>query len=54
MPPITRILVVIHVICRYRLISLLPAHPAKSLFLVLQYLVPASWLGTGELSEGER
>ena len=54
MPPITRILVVIHVICRYRLISLLPSHPARGLLLILQYLMPASWLGTGELSEGER
>lgn len=54
MPPITRMLVVIHVICRYRLISLLPPHPTKGLLLILQYLVPASWLGTGHLSEGER
>ncbi len=46
MPPITRILVLIHVICRYRLISLLPRHPARGRLLILQYLLPARWRGT--------
>ncbi|EKF76125.1 ubiquinone biosynthesis protein [Alcanivorax hongdengensis A-11-3] len=54
MLPLTRILVVTHVVCRYRLISLLPPHPARGLLLILQFLVPSSWPGTGKLSEGER
>jgi ubiquinone biosynthesis protein len=54
MPPISRLLVVAHVACRYRLLSLLPPHPARPFLVLLQYLVPSSWLGTGKLSEGER
>ena len=54
MPPITRILMVTHVVCRYRLIALLPAHPLRTLLLTLSFLVPSSWAGTGKLSEGER
>jgi len=54
MLPVTRILVVIHVVCRYRLIALLPAHPLRNLLLVMSFLLPSSWLGTGKLSEGER
>ena len=54
MPPISRLLVVAHVACRYRLLSLLPPHPARPFLVLLQYLVPSSWLGTGQLTEGER
>ncbi len=54
MLPFTRILVVTHVVCRYRLIALLPAHPLRNLLLLLSFLMPSSWLGTGKLSEGER
>lgn len=54
MLPVTRILFVIHVICRYRLLSLLPTHPARFFLLTLQYLMPSSWAGTGKLSEAER
>ena len=54
MLPVTRILVVIHVVCRYRLIALLPAHPLRNLLLVMSFLLPSSWLGTGKLSEGGR
>ena len=49
-----RILHVVHVICRYRLLSLLPAHPARLPLVILQYLVPSSWFGPRRLSEGER
>ncbi|ASK32976.1 AarF/UbiB family protein [Alloalcanivorax mobilis] len=54
MPPLIRLLTVTHVVCRYRLLSLLPPHPARPLLIALQYLVPSSWRGTGTLSEGER
>ena len=54
MPPVARLFVVVHVACRYRLFSLLPRHPARPLLLFFQYLMPASWLGTGSLSEGDR
>ena len=54
MLPVTRILVVAHVVCRYRLIALLPSHPLRNVLLMLSFLVPSSWLGTGKLSEGER
>ena len=54
MPPVFRLFVVVHVACRYRLFSLLPRHPARPLLLFFQYLMPASWLGTGDLSEGDR
>ena len=54
MPPIPRLLMVTHVVCRYRLLSLLPDHPARTLLVLLQYLVPSSWRGTGRLTEGER
>lgn len=54
MPPLTRMLAVTHVVCRYRLVSLLPPHPLRPLLMVLQFLVPSSWLGTGGLSDGER
>ena len=54
MPPVARLFVVVHVACRYRLFSLLPRHPARPLLLFFQYLMPASWLGTGGLSEGDR
>ena len=37
MPPITRILMVTHVVCRYRLIALLPAHPLRTLLLTLSF-----------------
>jgi ubiquinone biosynthesis protein len=52
--PFIRVLTVIHVICRYRLLSLLPGHPALRLLAALQWLWPGAWLGTGKLSEGER
>ena len=51
---IARIVYVVHVICTYRLISLLPPHPARAPLLVLQYLMPSSWFGPRGLSEGER
>ncbi|GAA5126513.1 AarF/UbiB family protein [Alloalcanivorax gelatiniphagus] len=54
MPPVIRLLTVVHVACRYRLFSLLPAHPARPLLVGLQYLVPSSWPGTGDLSDGDR
>jgi len=54
MPPILRLLVVVHVVCRYRLLSLLPSHTLRPLLVTVQYLVPSSWLGTGKLSDGER
>lgn len=54
MPPLFRLLVVTHVVCRYRLLSLLPPHPVRPLLVLLQYLVPSSWRGVGALSEGER
>ena len=37
MPPISRLLVVAHVACRYRLLSLLPPHPARPFLVLLQY-----------------
>ena len=52
--PVFRVLFVIHVVCRYRLLSLLPTHPLLRLLTLLQYLVPSSWFGTRGLSEGER
>ncbi|MCE7523230.1 AarF/UbiB family protein [Alloalcanivorax xenomutans] len=54
MPPFARLFSVALVVCRYRLLSLLPAHPIRPLLVFLQYLVPTSWRGTGDLSEGER
>lgn len=54
MPPLTRILVLAHVVCRYRLLSLLPPHPLRPLLMGVQFLVPSSWAGTGKLDEGER
>ncbi len=51
---IWRALRVLHVAARYRLISLLPAHPARWLLVALQYLIPSSWFGPRGLNEGER
>lgn len=51
---LARILYVVHVLCAYRLISLMPSHPARAPLLVLQYLMPSSWFGPRGLSEGER
>ncbi|MCH8542564.1 MAG: ubiquinone biosynthesis protein UbiB [Alcanivorax sp.] len=52
--PLGRILFVIHVACRYRLASLLPAHGLRPLAVLVQYLVPSSWFTPRGLSEGER
>ena len=54
MLPFARIILVIHVVCRYRLLSLLPAHPTRPLLVILQWLAPSSWRRLGHLSEGER
>jgi ubiquinone biosynthesis protein len=52
--PVFRVLFVLHVVCRYRLISLLPSHPLLLPLIVLEYLAPSSWFGPRHLSEGER
>ena len=52
--PFWRVMRVIHVVCRYRLLSLLPSHPLLNLLKLLQFLVPSSWLGTAGRTEGER
>lgn len=52
--PLFRAFYVLHILCYYRLISLLPRHPAKLPFLLLQWLIPSSWFGPKRLSEGER
>lgn len=54
MLPIFRILFVVHIVFRYRLLSLLPAHPLLKPLIVLQHLTPSSWFGPRHLSEGER
>jgi len=54
MSALWRILVVWHVVCRYRLVSLLPAHPLLLPFTLLEFLHPAAWFGPRGLSEGER
>lgn len=53
MIPVRRSLYVLHVLCYYRVLSLLPPHPARTLLVVLQWLMPSSWFGP-RLDEGER
>ena len=52
--PVGRVLFVLHIVCRYRLATLLPAHPVRPLAILLTWLVPSSWFGPRGLSEGER
>lgn len=52
--PVGRMLFVLHVLCRYRLATLLPAHPLRPVAIALMYLVPSTWFGPRGLSEGER
>ncbi|MDF1628795.1 MAG: AarF/UbiB family protein [Alcanivoracaceae bacterium] len=52
--PIFRVLFVFHIVCRYRLISLLPPHPLLKPLILIEYLVPSSWFGPRHLSDGER
>ena len=52
--PVFRVLFVLHIVCRYRLISLLPPHPLLKPLILLEYLMPSSWFGPRHLSEGER
>src|SRR5699024_10279887 len=52
--PLFRAVFVRHIFCYYRLVSLLPTHPAKLPALLLQWLMPSSWFGPRGLSEGER
>lgn len=54
MSALFRIIAVIHVICRYRLVSLLPRHPLLVPLVALEYLHPAAWFGPRGLSEGQR
>jgi ubiquinone biosynthesis protein len=58
MSSLLRLLVITHVFCRYRLVSLLPRrHAATRLLWLLQWITPSCWLGvpgTKGLSEGER
>ena len=54
MLPIGRVIKVIHVVCRYRVLSLFPAHPLTTPLVWLQFLWPGAWLGTAGLSEGQR
>ena len=54
MSALLRIFTVFHVVCRYRLVSLLPRHPALIPLTILEYLHPAAWFGPRNLSEGER
>lgn len=49
-----RVFQVAHVICRYRLLSLLPGHPLLRLLVVMQWLTPSAWFGPRNLSDGER
>lgn len=53
MLPLLRVFVVMHVVCRYRLLSLLPARPLLYPLLLLQWLYPAAWFGP-RLPAGER
>ena len=52
--PGLRILQVGLVVCRYRLVSLLPSHPLQRILVLLQWLLPVTWFGPRGLSEGER
>lgn len=52
--PVFRVLHVLHIAGRYRLFSLLPAHPLRAPLLLLQWLLPSSWFAARDLSEGER
>ena len=52
--PIFRVLFVLNIVCRYRLISLLPPHPLLKPLILIEYLVPSSWFGPRHLSDGER
>jgi ubiquinone biosynthesis protein len=54
MLPVFRILFVLHIVCRYRLLSLLPSHPLLKPLILIEYLAPSSWFGPRHLSEGER
>lgn len=54
MLPIRRLFFVIHIIGYYRLLSLLPSIGVLRVLKVLQYLIPSSWFGPRQLSEGER
>lgn len=54
MSALLRIFTVIQVVCRYRLLSLLPKHPLLIPLIVLEYLHPAAWFGPRGLTEGQR
>ncbi len=54
MSAVWRLVTVWHVVCRYRLVSLLPKHPLLVPFTLLEFLHPAAWFGPRGLSEGER
>ncbi|PKM22662.1 MAG: ubiquinone biosynthesis protein UbiB, partial [Gammaproteobacteria bacterium HGW-Gammaproteobacteria-14] len=54
MLPVTRVFYVLHILCRYRLFSLLPAHPLITPLILLQYAMPSSWFGPRDLSDGQR
>lgn len=52
--PALRFVQVALIVCRYRLVSLLPPHPLLRVAVLLQWLVPVTWFGPRHLSEGER
>ena len=54
MSAVLRMFTVWHLLCRYRLISLLPRHPLLWPLWLLQALTPSSWFGPRHLNEGER
>lgn len=54
MSALWRMFAVLRVVCRYRLVSLLPRHPLLLPLTLVEYLHPAAWFGPRNLSEGER
>lgn len=52
--PLLRALYVLHILCYFRLLSVMPKHPARAPLIVLQWCIPSSWFGPKNLSEGER
>src|SRR5690606_33063288 len=54
MSALWRMFAVLRVVCRYRLVSLLPRHPLLLPLTLVEYQCPAAWFGPRDLSEGER
>lgn len=52
--PLARALYVLHVLCYYRVFSLLPKHRGRMALVIFQWCIPSAWFGPREPNGGER